>query len=99
MDPTLSAQVYNLKKGEVSKVYTDRDYTGKSSFKILTITNRFEEHKSDYVKDYEKIKDLALKEKQIETIGKWQDKKIKDTYVSVNQDYSECVFSSNWLKK
>ncbi len=99
MDPTLSAQVYNLKENEVSKVYTDRDYTGKSSFKILTVTNRYEEHKSDYVKDYEKIKELALKEKQIKTIGKWQEKKIKETYVNVNEDYQDCEFSSNWVKK
>lgn len=99
MDPTLSGQVYNLKLGEVTKIYTDRDYTGKSSFKILTVTNRLEEHPSDYVKDYEKIKELALKEKQIKAIGIWQDKKIKDTYINVNEDYQDCEFSSNWLKK
>ena len=99
MDPTLSAQVYNLKQDEVSQVFTDRDYTGKSKFKILTITRRFEEHPADYVKDYEKIKDLALKEKQIRAIEKWQEKKIKDTYVNVNADYQGCEFSSNWLKR
>lgn len=99
MDPTLSAQVYNLKQNEVSQVFTDRDYTGKSKFKILTVTRRFEEHPADYVKDYEKIKDLALKEKQIRAIEKWQEKKIIDTYVNVNADYQSCEFSSNWLKR
>lgn len=97
MDPTLSAQVYNLGEGEVSKVFTDRDYTGKSSFKILTITNKYSEHPADFSKDYEKIKDLALKEKQIKTIEQWQNKKIKETYVNVNRDYNNCEFSSNWL--
>ncbi|MBV1923084.1 MAG: peptidylprolyl isomerase [Flavobacteriaceae bacterium] len=99
MDPTLSAQVYNLKEGEVSKVYTDRDRSGKSMFKLLTITNRIDEHPSDYVKDYEKIKELALKEKQLRAIETWQNTKIKDTYINVNEDYSDCKFSSNWLKK
>lgn len=99
MDPTLSAQVYNLKEGEVSKVFTDRDYTGKSTFKILTVTRRFEEHPADYVNDYEKIKELALKEKQIRAIEKWQNKKIIDTYVNVNEDYQGCEFSSNWVKR
>jgi len=99
MDPTLSAQVYNLKEGEVTQVFTDRDYTGRSKFKILTVTNRIEEHPADYVKDYEKIKQLALREKQIREIEKWQSKKIKETYVSINDDYQECEFSSNWLKK
>lgn len=99
MEPTLSAQVYNLAEGEVSKVYVDRDFTGKNTFKILTVTNKYEEHTSDFSKDYEKIKDLALKEKQIRTIEKWQNKKIRETYVSVNLDYTDCEFSSNWIKQ
>lgn len=99
MDPTLSAQVYNLKENEVSQIFSDRDYTGKTSFKILTVTNRQSEHAADFVSDYEKIQDLALKEKQIKAIEAWQDKKIRDTYISVNGDYFDCDFSSNWLKK
>lgn len=99
MDPTLSAQVYNLKENELSKIYTDRDRTGKSSFKILTVTKKQEEHEADYIRDYEKIKDLALKEKQIRAIQDWQNKKIGETYVSVNDDYGSCDFTNNWLKK
>jgi len=99
MEPTLGAQVYNLAEGEVSKVFVDRDFTGKSTFKILSVTKKYEEHPSDFSKDYEKIKDLALKEKQIREIEKWQNKKIRETYVSVNQDYNDCEFSSNWLKE
>jgi len=98
MDPTLSAQVYNLKAGEVSKVYTDRDRTGKAKYKILTVNKKFEEHPADYSKDYERIQALALKQKQIKAIEKWQTKTIKETYVSINEDYSECEFSSNWKK-
>lgn len=99
MDPTLSAQVYNLKEGETSKIFTDRDRTGKSSLKILTVTKRYPEHEADYAKDYERIKQLALREKQIKAINKWQNEKIKDTYISINQDYQDCDFAGNWLKK
>ena len=99
MDPALSAQVYNLNEGEVSNVFTDRDRTGKSSLKILTVTKKYPEHKADYAKDYERIKQLALREKQIDVINKWQNEKIKDTYISINEDYQDCEYSSNWLKK
>ncbi len=99
MDPTLSAQVYNLNEGEVSKIFTDRDRTGKSSLKILTVTKKYPEHKADYSKDYERIKQLALREKQIKTINKWQNEKIKDTYISINNDYQDCDFAGDWLKK
>lgn len=98
MEPTLSAQVYNLEEKEVSKVHTDRDRTGRSAFKILTVTKKYKEHPADFQKDYEKIKDLALKQKQIRVIEKWQNKKIQDTYVNVNRDYFDCEFSSNWIK-
>ena len=99
MDPTLSQQVYNLEEGEISKVFTDRDRTGKSSLKILTVLKKYPEHQADYAKDYERIKELALREKQINIINKWQNEKIKDTYISINQDYQDCEFSGNWLKK
>ncbi|MFK5982535.1 MAG: peptidylprolyl isomerase [Flavobacteriaceae bacterium] len=99
MDPTLSAQVYNVKKGEVTKIYTDTDRTGKSIFKILTVTKRHEEHVADYVKDYEKIHELALKEKQLRTIEAWQEEKITETYVKVNEDYQGCDFANNWVNK
>jgi len=99
MDPTLSAQVYNLEENEVSQIFSDRDYTGKTSFIILTVTSRQSEHAADFVADYEKIQELALKEKQIKAIETWQNKKIKDTYISVNGDYLDCEFASNWLKK
>jgi peptidyl-prolyl cis-trans isomerase SurA len=99
MDPTLSAQVYNLKEGQVSDIFTDRDRTGKSSLKILTVTKKYAEHKADYANDYERIKQLALREKQIKVINKWQNEKIKDTYISINQDYQNCEFAGNWSKK
>ena len=97
MDPTLSAQIYNIKKGEITKVYTDTDRTGKNIFKILTVTGRHEEHTADYVKDYEKIHELAIKEKQLRAIEEWQATKIIETYIKVNEDYQKCDFTNNWL--
>ncbi len=97
MDPTLSAQIYNIKKGEITKVYTDADRSGKSIFKILTVTGRHDEHTADYVKDYEKVHELAIKEKQLRAIEEWQAAKIKETYIKVNEDYHNCDFTNNWL--
>ncbi|MFT4847572.1 MAG: peptidyl-prolyl cis-trans isomerase SurA [Sediminicola sp.] len=99
MDPALSAQVYNLKEGEVSEVFTERDRTGRSKFKVLSVTKKIEEHPADYVRDYEKIQELALKQKQIRAIEAWQKEKIQETYVNVNEDYRDCEYASNWVKK
>lgn len=99
MDPTFSAQVYNLNEGEVSKVITDRDRTGRGLLKLFAVIKKYPEHEADYVKDYERIKQLALREKQIKTITKWQDEKIQKAYIHVNSDYEDCDFEANWQKR
>ena len=99
MDPELYGQIQDLKDGEVSLVLTDQDRTGKIKFKLLTISDRVEGHEADYARDYLKIKELALNEKRLREIEKWQNEKIMDTYIKVSEGHRECDFSSNWLKQ
>jgi peptidyl-prolyl cis-trans isomerase SurA len=98
MDPSLYIRVSNLKDKEISQPFMEEDQ-GKKTFKIITVTNRIDEHTADYAKDYIKIKDLALKEKQIKAVGKWFDEKIKETYIKIIGEYRDCAFTNNWLKK
>ena len=99
MDPSLYSRVSNLKENEISAPYLDEEQQGKKKFKLITVTNRINEHTADYAKDYIKIKELALKEKQIKTIGKWFYEKIKETYIKIIGEYRDCAFTNNWLKK
>lgn len=100
MDPTLYAQVSSLKDGEVSLPILDEDKSGGGKFyKIITVNNRTDEHEADFAKDYLKIKELALRDKQIKEIGKWSEEKIKETYIKISDDYKDCKFTNNWLKK
>ncbi|HTG64824.1 MAG TPA: peptidylprolyl isomerase [Flavobacterium sp.] len=99
MDPALYSQVSNLKDNEISMPILDETQSGKKQYKLITVTNRINEHTADYAKDYVKIKELALKEKQIKAIGKWFDEKIKETYIKIIGEYRDCSFTNNWLKK
>ena len=99
MDPELYGYIQDLKNNEISKVINDRDRTGNVKFKILTVTDRIDEHEADYSRDYLKIKELALNEKQLDVIAKWQHDKIMDTYIKISDDYRTCEFQSNWFKK
>ncbi|WP_366184637.1 peptidylprolyl isomerase [Flavobacterium ovatum] len=99
MDPALYGQVSSLKDNEISLPIVDEEKQGKKKYKIITVTNRINEHVADYAKDYIKVKDLALKEKQIKAIGKWFDEKIKETYVKILVEYRDCEFTNNWVKK
>jgi peptidyl-prolyl cis-trans isomerase SurA len=99
MDPSLYSEVSNLKDNAITSPILDDDPRTGKKYKIITVTNRINEHTADYGKDYIKIKDLALKEKQIKAIGKWSDEKIKETYIKINGEYQDCLFINNWLKK
>ena len=98
MDPELYSQIANLKEGEVSIVYQDQDRFNPIKFKILTVSDRYDEHVADFSKDYLKIQKLALQNKQLKEIEKWQNDKILDTYININDDFGNCEFFSNWLK-
>ena len=99
MDPSLYSEVSNLKDKAITSPVLDDDPRSGKKYKIITVTNRINEHTADYAKDYIKIKDLALKEKQIKAIAKWTDEKIKETYIKINGEYKDCTFTNNWLKK
>ena len=98
MDPALYAQVSVLKDGEISLPILDEARGVGKFYKIITVNNRTEEHTADFSKDYLKIKELALKDKQIKEIAKWSEEKIKETYIKISDDYKDCDFVNNWLK-
>ena len=84
---------------EISSPFLEEDRSGLKKYKILKVTNRYDEHKANYSRDYTKIKDLALKEKQVSRIKEWMDEKIESTYININTDYKNCNFKNKWIEK
>jgi len=100
MDPTLYNQVARLRDNEISKPIREDDPRGGApKFKIMKIANRYNEHMADFARDYTKIKELALADKERKLIEKWISEKIEQTYVQINDSRKGCDFTSNWLKK
>lgn len=100
MDPALYNQVRNLGDNEISYPTLEQDPRGGGpKYKILKVTNRYEEHVADFAKDYLKIQQLALTEKQYKAIKDWMDEHIEETYISVGETNLDCDFANNWVKK
>jgi len=98
LDPTLYSQIRNLKDQSISSPIMEEDRSGLKKYKILKVSNRFDEHTADYSKDYSRIKALALKQKQLNIIQDWMKNKIESTYVNVNSDNKLCQFKNSWIK-
>ena len=99
MDPSLYNEVSELKVNEISRVILDEIPGEGKLFKILTVNKKTEEHTADFSKDFLKIKEIALKDKQISAISKWTKEKIMQTYIKINGEHRDCDFASDWLKK
>jgi peptidyl-prolyl cis-trans isomerase SurA len=99
LDPSLYNQITELKEGDVSKVFLDQERQGTKFFKILKVNKKTEEHKADFGSDYMKIKELALSDKQFREVQKWMSEKIEKNHIKINNDYKDCTFQYNWLKK
>ncbi|MCH4823431.1 peptidylprolyl isomerase [Gramella lutea] len=98
IDPELFKQVEGLEEGEVSLVLTQQDRTGRPQYKIIKVTKKIPEHEADYATDFQKIKELALRDKQLDAIEEWQKEKINDTYIKVNGKFRDCDYTSDWVK-
>ena len=98
LDPEIYNQILNLEDNQISPPVIEEDRSGNKKYKILMVTNRYNEHTADFANDYVKIKDLALKEKQLNTIQEWMSEKTDDTFINVNRSYRDCDFSNKWVQ-
>ncbi len=100
MDPALYKQVSNLKDDEISHPLLEVDPRGGApKYKIMQVTNRYDEHVADFSQDYLKIQQLAKTEKQYKAIKDWMAEHIDDTYITVSKGNRDCDFANNWVKE
>ena len=98
LDPKMHQIVQDMKAGEMTEVMTEKDRTGHELYKLLMVKKRVPTHKMDYVKDYPKIKEMALAQKKEKVLIKWMNEKIKNNYIKINPQFQSCQFESHWKK-
>jgi peptidyl-prolyl cis-trans isomerase SurA len=59
---------------------------------------KLEGHTADFVLDYVKIQNLTLAKKKQETIEKWINDKVKDTFIKIDDSFKDCNFKVNFNK-
>lgn len=98
--PGLVSTVQFMDEGDVSGIIEEKDRrnVGVTTYTIVNLIRKVKDHKADYTTDYLKIKELALKDKQIKKIKKWREDKIKDTYIKIGEDFKNCEQLEDWTR-
>tara|TARA_B100000767_G_C19737347_1_gene524506 strand:+ start:109 stop:1041 length:933 start_codon:yes stop_codon:yes gene_type:complete len=98
IDPVLYNQIRYLNDNEISVPLVSEDKSGAKKYKILKVSNRYDEHTADFSLDYIRIKELALKKKKLDEVQKWMNEKIESTYININKEYQSCDSRFNSIK-
>lgn len=96
----VSRVVDRLSVGEISKPFIMKDpKRNQDIVAIVKLTNRIPAHKANLSDDYQLIKQLYEEAKKESILKNWIEKKIKDTYVRIEDGWRDCEFKhSGWIK-
>lgn len=98
--PTEIAQhVEKMNVGDISEAFVMKDpKRNKDISVIVRLTNRVEGHRANLSDDYHLLKEMYENHKKQEVLDAWVEKKIKDTYVRIEDGWNNCDFRySGWL--
>jgi peptidyl-prolyl cis-trans isomerase SurA len=89
-----------LAKGEISSpnLYYNQ-YDHKQGVRIVRLLERTQPHKANLNDDYALIKRAAENDKKQRIIKNWVKSKLANAYIRIDQEFKDCDFKNQWLKK
>ena len=95
----VGVNIERMTEGEISGIISSKNDMNQDVYKVVKLVRVIESHKANLVDDYDKIYTIALQNAKNEKLSDWAEKMIKNTYIKINDDYKNCDFNLNWLKK
>lgn len=98
--PTEVAQkIEKMSPGDVSDAFVMMTKGNKEVGAIVRLTNRIPGHRANLSEDFNLIKKMYESHKKQEVLKEWLEKKIKETYVRIEEGWDGCEFRYNgWVK-
>lgn len=98
--PTEIARVVDtLKVGQISAPFQMVNQKGKTVCVIAKLVNRVDSHRATITEDFQAMKDIVMAKRRAEFLKEWVQKKIKTTYVRINDNYKNCNYEyEGWVK-
>lgn len=89
-----------MQPGEISQPFIMKDPKRDSDIvAIVKLTNRVAPHRANIGDDFQLLKGMYENAQKAKILKNWISKKIKDTYVRIEDGWDGCEFEhSEWLK-
>jgi peptidyl-prolyl cis-trans isomerase SurA len=99
LDPKVFFVIDKLKVGDISTTVLYKTERGKEQYRIYYLKTRTVPHKANINDDYASIHQMALEEKKSQVIGNWVQERIAKTYIKIDDEFRNCPFQREWIKK
>ncbi len=84
--------VASLQPGEISAPFIMRSKTDREIVAMVRLTARIDAHRANLAEDFQTIKNMYENARKQEIIDEWLERKIKDTYVRIEDGWRGCEF-------
>lgn len=99
LPPEVASAINGLKVGEISSPFKMKlEKNQKDVVAIVKLRSRTEGHIANVSDDYQALKVIVENEKKQEILKKWMQKKIKNTYIYIDDNWKNCDFQFDWIK-
>lgn len=92
--------VATMQPGDISEPFIMRDpKRDREIVAMVRLTNRIDAHQANLADDYQQIKDMYEAHQNEQVINQWLAKKIRETYVRIEDGWRGCDFKhQGWIK-
>lgn len=96
----VARRVNDMKVGDISEPFVMKDpKRDRDIVAMVKLTNRVAAHQANLSDDYQTIKGMYEAAAKQRMVKEWLEKKIKDTYVKIEDGWDNCEFEhQGWLK-
>ncbi|HEY0666895.1 MAG TPA: peptidylprolyl isomerase [Sphingobacteriaceae bacterium] len=97
LEPQVFLTIDTMKVGGFSKPDLFTSPSGKQGYRFLYLKSKTPPHRANLDQDFPKIKDAAFEDKISRTVSEWFEKKRKETYIRIDEEYLSCPSLGSWM--
>lgn len=99
LPPEIYFAIEELEVGDVSEPLEFQTPRGETRFRIVKLMTRTKPHKANMEQDYSRIQRFARESKRNEYYNKWMKARIEETFIELDDDFSDCSPTLNSMPK
>ena len=98
LEADIYLEIIDLDVEGVSNAMEVLSPTGEYSYRIVQLKSLTKPHRANLKEDYDKISKFAKESKKSQYFNDWVTKKLKTTYISVDNRYNTCPNLDKWIE-